>query len=74
MGKAHTRTYGKRSRRDWLERWLVCPAQLDPIYGAGYVDPNLGSVEQPVIDELRELFSLVDPSVFKVRTFCALIL
>jgi hypothetical protein len=57
---------------DEVIRAAVCLAQLDPIYRAGYVDPNLGSVEQPVIDELRELFSLVDPSVFKVKTFCAL--
>jgi len=47
-------------------------AQLDPIYRALYVDPNLGIVEQPVIDELKELLSLVNPKYFLAKKYCAL--
>ena len=57
---------------DAVIRASVHLAQLDPIYRAGYIDPNLGIVEQVVIDELKELFSLVEPDVFRANEFCAL--
>ncbi len=57
---------------DEVVRAAVHLAQLDPIYRAGYVDPNLGTVEQVVIDELKELFSFVEPNVFRAKEFCAL--
>jgi hypothetical protein len=53
-------------------RTTVFLAQLDPIYRALYVDPNLGTVELSVIDELKELLSLVDPKYFLAKKYCAL--
>jgi hypothetical protein len=57
---------------DEVIRATVHLAQLDPIYRALYVDPNLGTVEQPIIDELKELLSLADPKYFLAKKYCAL--
>jgi len=60
------------SMTDEVIRTTVHLGQLDPAYRAGKVDRNLGNVEQVVIDELRELFSLVESGIFEATHFCAL--
>lgn len=57
---------------DEIIRATVHLAQLDPIYRVAYIDPNLGVVEQPIIDELRALLSLVTPEYFHAKAYCAL--
>ena len=47
-------------------------AQLDPIYRAGYVDENLGTVYKEDVDDLRQLISIVDVSLFKATHLCLL--
>jgi hypothetical protein len=47
-------------------------AQLDPIYRAGIVDENLGTVHKEDVSDLRKLISIVDPNIFRVRELCLL--
>jgi hypothetical protein len=59
---------------DDVIRAAVFLARLDWIYRSGYVDlaSTFGPVAQPLIDELRELCSLLDRDVFKAKAFCVL--
>lgn len=47
-------------------------AQLDPIYRAGYVDENMGIVDEDDIQDLRNLISLVNIEDFKADSYCLL--
>jgi len=47
-------------------------AQLDPIYRAGYVDENMGIVDNDDIQDLRNLISLVNIEDFKANSYCLL--
>jgi hypothetical protein len=47
-------------------------AQLDPIFRAGAVDPNLGIADKEDIEDLKSLISNVKPKIFKAKTLCAL--
>jgi len=47
-------------------------AQLDPIYRAGYVDENMGIVDNNDIRDLRNLISLVNIEDFKANSYCLL--
>ena len=47
-------------------------AQLDPIYRAGYIDENMGIVDEDDIQDLRNLISLVNIKDFKVNSHCLL--
>ena len=47
-------------------------AQLDPIYRAGYVDKNMGIVDNDDIQDLRNLISLVNIEDFKASSYCLL--
>ena len=47
-------------------------AQLDPIYRAYYIDPNMGIVDNADIQDLRNLISLVNIEDFKVNSYCLL--
>lgn len=47
-------------------------AQIDPIYRADHVDPNLGQVDDLVIQELRELIEIVSDEAFIARDHCLL--
>ena len=57
---------------DEVIRATVHLAQIDPIYRAGYVDPNLGQVDNLVIQELRELIEIVSNEEFIARDRCLL--
>jgi len=47
-------------------------AQMDAFYRSGNIHPNLGSVEEGDIADLRNLISLVSPDIFKSRKLCVL--
>jgi hypothetical protein len=57
---------------DEVIRATVHLAQIDPIYRAGYVDPNLGQADNLVIQELRELIEIVSDEAFISRDHCLL--
>jgi hypothetical protein len=53
--------------KDDLIRSSLLLAQIDPIYRAGYWDPNLGTVDDQDIQDLRNLISLIDPEIFRAQ-------
>ena len=57
---------------DEVIRATVHLAQIDPIYRADYVDPNLGQADDIVIQELRELIEIVSDETFISRDHCLL--
>ena len=57
---------------DDVIRATVHLAQIDPIYRAGYVDPNLGEVDELAIKEMRELIEIVNNDVFIAKEHCLL--
>ncbi len=50
----------------------VLLAQLDPIFRAGVVDENIGTVDDRDISDLRNLISIVEPKNFKAVELCLL--
>jgi len=57
---------------DELIRHSIYLAQLDVIYRAGIIDPNLGRADRKDVDDLKNLISLVNPSIFKAKSLCVL--
>jgi len=57
---------------DEVIRATVHLAQIDPVYRANYLDPNLGQVDNLVIQELRELIEIVNDEAFIARDRCLL--
>lgn len=47
-------------------------AQLDPIFRAGIVDPNMGEVNKSDVEDLRNLISAVDGELFQAEQVCVL--
>ena len=47
-------------------------AQLDPIYRAGVIDPNIGNIESGDIEDLKNLLKLVKPQDFISKQICML--
>jgi hypothetical protein len=47
-------------------------AQLDPVYRAGFIDENLGTVHEEDVADLRNLISIVPPEPFKAAHLCLL--
>jgi hypothetical protein len=47
-------------------------AQVDQIYRAAYIAEDIGRTDRRDIDDLRRLFSLIDPMLFKAHTTCVL--
>ncbi len=50
---------------DDLLRTLLGLAQIDPYFRAGYLEKNLGNVNSGDIQDLRNLFALIDPEIFR---------
>jgi hypothetical protein len=57
---------------DQLIRSCLYLAQVDPIFRARYIDPNIGKVFQEDVVELRKLIELVDPEDFIAEDICLL--
>lgn len=47
-------------------------AQLDPIFRAGFVDENIGTVYEEDVADLRKLISIVNPNIFRAQEICLL--
>ena len=47
-------------------------AQLDVIYRAGYIDPNLGKIDGMMVGELRDMLKLAKKKDFTAKSYCAL--
>jgi len=47
-------------------------AQLDPIFRAGVIDPNIGMADKEDVKDLRNLISAVDAKIFKAEQVCVL--
>jgi len=47
-------------------------AQLDPIYRAGVIDPNIGVVDSGDIEDMKNLIKLVKPTEFLCKKCCML--
>ena len=47
-------------------------AQLDPIFRAAVLDPNMGSVENGDIEDLKNLINAMDPAIFTAKKICIL--
>jgi len=57
---------------DSLIRSSLLLAQLDPVFRAGYIDPNLGVIEDQDTLDMKNLISLVDPKLFTAKKRCIL--
>lgn len=57
---------------DELVRHSIYLAQLDIIYRAGIIDSNLGKADRKDVDDLKNLISVVNPSVLKTKFLCVL--
>ena len=57
---------------DDLFKSALCLAQLDTIYRVGFIDKNMGNVQDEDVEDLRKLLSIVDPKLFKAQHLCML--
>lgn len=71
VGNVHNYLTSGRVTRTLLHSCLQL-AQLDVIYRAGYVDPNVGVVHEEDVDDLKKLIGAVDPTPFKAQSICVL--
>lgn len=60
------------SMTDELLESAIYLAQLDPIFRAGVIDPNIGIADKGDAEDLRNLISAVDAKVFKAERICVL--
>jgi len=47
-------------------------AQLDPIFRAGFIDENIGTIDEGDVADLRNLISIVNPEAFRAQDLCML--
>ncbi|MDA4127790.1 MAG: hypothetical protein OK452_11415 [Thaumarchaeota archaeon] len=73
--------FAKESYRHYLETGgldddilssTIFLAQLDVIYRAGILDPDIGKADPGDLKDLRNLIGAVDPNLFKAQRFCML--
>lgn len=57
---------------DELIKSALLLAQLDNVYRLGRLDPNLGTVDDNDITDLRRIYSLVEAQLFKAKRVCLL--
>ncbi len=57
---------------DDLFESALCLAQLDPIWRAGFIDKNMGDVQDEDVEDLRNLILIVEPKLFKAKHLCLL--
>ena len=57
---------------DELIRSALMIAQLDPIFRAWNVDPHIGTIDEKDLEDLRNLISIVDSSIFRSKRICLL--
>jgi hypothetical protein len=57
---------------DSIINTAIILAQLDAIHRANYLDPCLGQIEKPMVEELRDLLNLANKKDFTAKTYCIL--
>ena len=57
---------------DELLESAIYLAQLDPIFRAGVIDPNIGIADKEDVKDLRNLISVVDAKIFESEQVCVL--
>jgi hypothetical protein len=57
---------------DDVLKTAILLAKIDPIYRAGYIDPNIHVVDDGDIKDLRNLINLVDKKAFTAKQICLL--
>lgn len=57
---------------DRLLECVILLGQLDGVYRAGLIDPNLGVADPHDIEDLKHILSIVKPDVFKAKETCIL--
>jgi hypothetical protein len=57
---------------DKLIESVLLLAQLDPIFRAGFVDENIGTIDEGDVADLRNLISIVNPEAFRAQELCML--
>jgi hypothetical protein len=57
---------------DELIESVLLLAQLDPIFRAGFVDENIGTIDEGDVADLRNLISIVNPEAFRAQELCML--
>lgn len=57
---------------DELLESVIYLAQLDPLFRAGVIDPNIGVADKQDVEDLRNLISAVDAKTFKAERVCVL--
>jgi len=74
----------KEARREYLQfkqtkeitpgiiKATILLAQLDPIYRANVIDPNLGKIEDGDVQDLQNLIKAVDTNLFVAKSHCFL--
>lgn len=70
--KNHQRYIKTGKLGDYIFTSAIHLAQLDIIYRAGKVDPNMGRVDPGDLDDLSNLIALVKPELFRSRVICML--
>ncbi len=65
--KIHAKYLETGEMNDEVVRYCLLLAQLDPIYRAGFIDPNIGVVDRGDIEDLRNLIKLVNPTEFQSK-------
>jgi hypothetical protein len=57
---------------DEVIKTAIYLAQLDPIFRAGVIDPNLGIIDKNDVEDLRSLLSNIKLDTFKAKNICIL--
>jgi len=57
---------------DRLLECVILLGQLDGVYRAGLIDPNLGVADSHDIEDLKNILSIVKPDAFKAKETCIL--
>ena len=71
--KAVSSTYQQKGKMtDELLESAIYLAQLDPIFRAGVIDPNIGIADERDVEDLQNLISAVDAKIFKAERVCVL--
>ena len=70
--KVHSNYLSSGEVTDEVIESTLLLAQLDPVFRAGFVDENIGTVHKEDVADLRNLISIVNPEVFRARELCLL--
>ena len=70
--EVHSNYLSSGEMTDEVVKSALLLAQLDPIYRAGFVDQNIGTVHKEDVTDLRNLISIVNPKMFRARELCLL--